>query len=241
MRGAHALVVVAGHDRPGIPAPSDPRVTFVAAPSPVTRGGSVRDKQRKKDLIGDHLKGSLGGPTWFMFMDADDRVRPQLALYLRPLDADACAFVSGSVFDASNDVVALLPGSPPFFEWCGTSVAFRLSEADLHGTADAPAFIAQMRNHRLFAAVTEAAGRRCELLVLPARRLRRRDRHQPDRRQARRPRRQERAEDAGVLAGSRRQLDPGAAADPQLRTGPGRTRRRRCAPRRCRPPRTRWG
>lgn len=128
-------VVIAGHDRPGVPL-RDPRFVFLAADWPVQEPGPHNaDGGRKKHAINDFVLARGGG--FLMFLDADDWVPVRLVeavrATLRP-DCIGALIETGFVIDFQSLRAAAVPhprvfdGS--FHRICGSSAVARLQPDD---------------------------------------------------------------------------------------------------------------
>jgi hypothetical protein len=162
-------VLIAGHDRPALPA--DPRITFVPAPWPAEPPGPHNDDSgRKKHFLSGRVL-ELGGGL-MMLVDADDWVeRTTVATSRRLLSdgADGGLIVRGEVVDLATRVSAPLPHPAIFGDFhrvCGTSTVTRLRPEAADPLRRDP--FAVLRSHHAWLERAEEVGARLVRLPVPA-------------------------------------------------------------------------
>jgi hypothetical protein len=166
--------IIAGHERPDVPALADERIEFVSIDRPRPRDKSKfrADKAAKRHALGRRLAQMGGG--YFMQLDADDLVRDDFVATVRsgayPHGAVAAR---GYALDYINRRLAPVPGAwrLDLHNVCGSCSAVYYTLADLptmaHKTNDQSLPFNMTRQHAYTAVVMEEFGRPLERLPEP--------------------------------------------------------------------------
>lgn len=140
-------VILACQDVPDLPELADPRVTVLTteAPTPTTFEEGMRDKGRKKRMMGVEVGRRGGG--YIMLVDADDLVSNRLVEHVLKDDNRRGYLIrDGYMLDTDRRLAKSLPD---FDQRCGSCAVFYLRREDLPTSVgdDSPTFFAQIRSH----------------------------------------------------------------------------------------------
>jgi hypothetical protein len=128
--------VITGHERPGIDALDDPRVTFLVSkhPKPADKNEFTRDKVRKQRSNHEWIAARGGGDV--VLADADDLFHRDFVAYIRRMNhPNGHSIRLGYVFELVSGKLAPIPGAwtKTFDCYCGSSAVLRLTPDEMRG------------------------------------------------------------------------------------------------------------
>ncbi|WP_457807657.1 hypothetical protein [Kushneria sp. EE4] len=160
-------VLVACHEIPDIETYGLDIEFLIADYEPSTNedGKYIGDKGKKKRLINAALSASVQNDCYYMPLDADDLVHPELVENTLTDDNRRGYLIdSGFMYDLSQDSVALCePQSFPFWTRCGSCAVFYLTVDDLPiSRGDNEAYLVTLKSHADFPELARLRGRELE-------------------------------------------------------------------------------
>ncbi|WP_299939176.1 hypothetical protein [uncultured Nitratireductor sp.] len=130
----------------------------------------MKDKTRKKMTAAAVSRKEIGQGCFFMFLDGDDILLPNLFSEVRGRVTDGDIVLrSGYMVDESTKAVAkIAPPNSSFYKVCGSCFVSKVTPSDIPMTADdRTAFVANLIDHTKFIEVSTRHKRDCVYLDDP--------------------------------------------------------------------------
>ena len=159
-------VLVACHEQPDIDT-FDLDIEFIIADSPVPpllddKGEPSNDKPLKKRLLGMALKAQVTQPFYYMQLDADDLIHPELVAKTLS-DDNRCGYLidKGFMLDCDSGRFGICdPEHSPFWQQCGSCAVVCFTPEDLPvKLMDNQCYFTQFKRHREYAEIAAQHGR----------------------------------------------------------------------------------
>ncbi|WP_438766463.1 hypothetical protein [Kushneria sp. TE3] len=161
-------VLVACHERPEVDT-FGLDVEFIIAETPPpapdavnSKGEPVNDKPMKKALVGVALARQVDQPFYYMHLDADDLIHPELVATTLA-DDNRCGYLidKGIIFDRLNHRFALCcPERLAFWKHCGSCAVVYITPDELPASIkDKRCYFMQFQRHKEYADLAEQHGR----------------------------------------------------------------------------------
>ncbi|WP_457807667.1 alginate lyase family protein [Kushneria sp. EE4] len=157
-------VYIAVHDIPEIDT-QGLDVRFITVDFPVSfdeQGRPSNDKYRKKRVLGTHLHEQQMPAFYFMSLDADDLLHPDLVKTVRAGNSRTGYLIErGYMYDCSSQRIGRCnEHAKRFWEQCGSCAVFYIETGDLPvNKDDTQAYFSHLREHKKYPAVAREHGK----------------------------------------------------------------------------------